>query len=379
MPGRRFRSRRTLLVASLALVVLALLVGVLSLTLPGLLSKDYDAKSLAALRRQAARTRQEFSALIAALEARQALFPPAVMPAEPQDFFPLFSRAGLDPERDGIALCNGDGFLETWYGDVLSPAVQIDREDLERQKKEGGSFLIRSKATVYLVALQPLGNGGRMLAHFTRMAFIPQVRSTHIREFHALRLPAGFDFSIDYWDFREDVEGFGKFFARHQDQFTGEPRQKNEIQTLFFPLRNEKGRIMATATLASPSLTSRLTATREVLRLILLLILIAAASLALAFFWSSPGFLRGRNAVPGLAGAVLLIVVRLLALPLGELEKIQSLGLFQPAVAGFVSWRGLTGSPVDIFLTSLTILGLAACLAVYALRRPKRFRFARRG
>ena len=371
MPGRRFRSRRTLLVASLALVVLALLVGVLSLTLPGLLSKDYDAKSLAALRRQAARTRQEFSALIAALEARQALFPPAVMPAEPQDFFPLFSRAGLDPERDGIALCNGDGFLETWYGDVLSPAVQIDREDLERQKKEGGSFLIRSKATVYLVALQPLGNGGRMLAHFTRMAFIPQVRSTHIREFHALRLPAGFDFSIDYWDFREDVEGFGKFFARHQDQFTGEPRQKNEIQTLFFPLRNEKGRIMATATLASPSLTSRLTATREVLRLILLLILIAAASLALAFFWSSPGFLRGRNAVPGLAGAVLLIVVRLLALPLGELEKIQSLGLFQPAVAGFVSWRGLTGSPVDIFLTSLTILGLAACLAVYALRRPK--------
>jgi signal transduction histidine kinase len=371
MPGRRFWSRRTLFAASAGALGLAVLLGVLSLTLPGFLSRNYDAKSLASLRRQAARTRHEFTALVASLEARRALFPTAEMPAEPGDFFPFFLRAKLDPAKDGIALCNGDGLLETWYGDVLSPADQISREDLASRVRDGGSFLVKDKATVYLVALQPLGEEGRLLVHFTRLAFIPQVRSSHIREFHALDVPSRFDFSIDYWDFREDVEGFGRFFARHEDEFTGEPRQKNEIQTLFFPLRNERGRIMATVTLASPSLTSRVTATREDLRLAVLLLLILAAVLALAFFWTSPAFLAGRGAGPGLAGAALIIVARLLALPLGQLERVQSLGIFQPIRAGFISWSGLTQSPADIFLTSLALLGLAAGLAACVLRRPR--------
>ena len=371
MPGRRFWRRGTLLWASLAALALALLIGALSLTLPGFLSRDYDAKSRESLHRQATRTRQEFSALLGALEARKALFPTAKMPAEARDFFPLFRQAGLDPETDGVALCNGDGLLEAWYGDVLSPADQISREDLARVVREGGPFLVKARASIYLVALQPLESDDRWLAHFTLLAFLPQVRSSHIREFQALSLPSGFDFSVDYWDFREDVEGFGKFFARHNDGFMGEPRQKNEIQTLFFPLRNEKGRIMATATLASPSLTSRLTATREDLRLVLLLLLIVAAVLALAFFWTSPGFIHGQRLGPGLAGAAILVIGRLLALPLGQLERIQSLGLFQPTQAGFMSWNGLTQSPADIFLTSLALLGLAAGLASYVLRRPR--------
>ena len=86
-----------------------------------------------------------------------------------------------------------------------------------------------------------------MLAHFARLAFIPQVRSSYIREYHALRPAVRAEFDIDYWDFREDVEGFERFFARHKDEFTGQPRQKNEIQTLFFPIRNESGRIVATS------------------------------------------------------------------------------------------------------------------------------------
>ena len=201
------------------------------------------------------------------------------MPADAADFFPLFRDAGLDPENEGIALSNGDGLIEAWYGNVLSPADQIGREDLEAQKRSGGTFLVTSKASVYLVAFQPLGDDGRMLVHFTRLAFIPQVQSSYIREFHALRPALGFDFDIDYYGFPEDIEGCEKFFALHKDEYIGQPRQRNEIQTLFFPLRNEKGRIMATVTLASPSLTSRLTATREDLRLVLLILLIAAAGL----------------------------------------------------------------------------------------------------
>jgi hypothetical protein len=293
MARGRFWSRRTLVVASGAALVLAALVTVLSLTLPGVLSRDYDAKSLASLRGQAVRARQGFSSLLTALEARKARFAGSKLPAAAADFFPLFREAGLDAENAGIALSNGDGLIEAWYGNVLSPADQIGREELEAQKKTGGSFIVRSKATVFLVAFQPLGDGGRMLVHFARLAFIPQVQSSYIREFHALSPAFRSDFDIDYWDFREDVDGFEKFFARHKDEFTGQPRQKNEIQTLFFPLRNEKGHIMATVTLASPSLTSRLTESREDLRLILLLVLFAGGCAAVAYFWSSPDFLRG--------------------------------------------------------------------------------------
>ncbi len=369
MSGQRSRCRGILLVAAATALVLAGLVGALSLTLPGFMSRDYDAKSLASLRRQAGRTKEKFAALQASLEARKSRFPVADMPADAADYFSLFRAAGLDPENQGVALCNGDGLMEAWYGNVLSPADQIGRDYLEAQKLSGTTFLVTSKASVYLVAVQALGGDGRMLVHFSRLAFIPQVQSSYIREFHALRPPRGFDFDIEYYAFNEDIEGWERFFAQHKDEYIGQPRQRNEIQTLFFPLRNEKGRIMAAVTLASPSLTSRLTATREDLRLVLLLLLMTGAGLALGYFWSAPGFLRGRDVPSGAIGAVVLVVMRLLALPLGELERVQSLGLFQPAVAGFVSWRGLTQSPADMFLTALAGLGLAACLAVCASGR----------
>ena len=363
----RIRSRRALLLAGFAAAALALVVGALSVTLPGFLSRDYDAKSLASLRREAARTRDSYAALAAGLEARAARFAGPALPAEPADFFPLFRDAGLDPGNEGIALANGDGFVEVWYGDVLSLSDQIaDRPDLERAKTEGNTFLIRNEAgtTYYLTLLQPLGDGSRMLAHFARLAFVPQVRSSYIREYHAIRPATRAESDISYYDFRESVEGFDRFFALHEDEFVGEPRPKNGIQTLFFPIRNESGKIIATITLASPSLTSRLTSWREDLRLVLLLLLLAAGLAALAFFWSSPGFRLGRDALSGAAGAAVLVGLRLAALPLGQLERIQAIRLFDPAVAGFVSWQGLTGSPADIFLTALTALGLAVCLAV---------------
>ena len=364
MARRRFWTRPTLLAASGAALAVAVVVTVLTFTLPGFLSRDYDAKSLASLRKQAVRTRQEFAEILASLEARKSRFAGKSLPADAAAFFPLFREAGLDTENEGLALSNGDGFIEVWYGNVLSLADQIGRDDIPILRGAKGSVLIRSKASVFVVALQPLGEaGGRMLVHFTRLAFLPRVRSTYIREFHALRPGPRAEFDIDYWDFREDVEGFEKFFARHKDEFTGQPRQENEIQTLFFPLRNESGSIVATATLASPSLTSRLTVAREDLHLVLLLALLAAGLAALAFLWSSPGFRRGGDVLSGAVGAALLVGLRVAALPLGQLERVQSLRLFQPAVAGFVSWRGLTQSPADILLTALALLGLAACLS----------------
>ncbi|HSA96443.1 MAG TPA: hypothetical protein VLJ16_10345, partial [Acidobacteriota bacterium] len=377
MGRRRFWTRSTLLAVSAVAVAAALVIGALAVTLPGLLSRDYDAKSLTSLRKQSGRIKEGFAAFLGSLEARKARYAAMDLPADASAFFPIFRASGLEPENEGIALSNGDGLIEAWYGNVLSLADQVRREDFPSLKRSAGSVLVISKATVYVVALQPLGDSGRILAHFARLAFIPQVRSTYIREFHALKPLLRTDFDIDYWDFREDVEGFEKFFARHRDEFTGQPRQKNEIQTLFFPLRNQAGRIVATVTLASPSLTSRLTVAREDLRLVLLLFLLVAGLSALAFVWSSPDFRRGRDALSGIVGAGLLVGVRLAALSFGSLERVQSLPPFKPAVAGFVSWKGLTQSPADIFLTALALLGLAVGLAV-SVRGPRRGEAVRR-
>ena len=368
MAGRRLWTRDALLAGSGAAVALALVIVALSLALPRFLSRDYDAKSLVSLRKQAQGTRQRFASLLAGLEARKVRFEGTSPTTPAADFFALFQESGLDPVTEGLALITEDSLLEVWFGNVLSPADQVEREAFEGRMRDGSSFLVRSKASVYLVALQPLGENGRGLAHFSRLAFIPQFESSHIRESHALGPAFRADYDIDYWDFREDVEGFEKFFGRHNDEFTGQPRQKNEIQTLFFPLRDEKGRIMATVTLASPSLTSKLSRVREDLRLVLLLLLLAGGLAALAFVWSSPDFRRGRDVPSGLLGAALLVGVRLVALSLGNLEKVQSLRAFKPSVAGFSSWGGLTQSPADIFLTSLLALGLAVALAVYGLR-----------
>jgi signal transduction histidine kinase len=376
MRRRRFWTRDTLLAGSGAAVVLSLVIVALSLALPRFLSREYDAKSLVSLRKEAQGTRQRFASLVAALEAREARFDRTSPAASAEDFFALFRESGLDPVTEGVALINKDDLLEVWFGNVLSLIDQVEREDIEARKRDGSSFLIRSKASVYLVALQPLGENGPALAHFMRLAFIPQIESSYIHESHALGPAFRADYDIDYWDFREDVEGFEKFFRRHDDEFPGQPRQKNEIQTLFFPLRNEKGRIMATVTLASPSLTSKLSRVREDLRLVLLLVLLAGGLSALAFVWSSPDFRRGRDLPSALLGAALLVSLRLVALPLGNLEIVQSLRCFKPSVAGFTSWGGLTQSPADILLTSFLALGLAATLAVYGLK-PAREKTAR--
>ena len=134
-PGKR----RALLVAAAAALVAALLAGGVSLLLPGLLSRDFDARSLASLRKQAARTRREFAGLLASLAARKARFAGVALPASEADFVDLFRASGLDTENEGIALTGQDGSIEAWYGNVLSPENQWDPEALEGHGQDGGT------------------------------------------------------------------------------------------------------------------------------------------------------------------------------------------------------------------------------------------------
>jgi signal transduction histidine kinase len=366
MARRGFWSRRSLIAGAAAAAALAVAMTLLSLAVPRFISRNYDQKSLAWLERQSREVRKEFASILEGLEAQKGRWAKIPSSSSPEAWFSLFKDSGLDTETGGIALTTGDGNPIVWYGNVLSLIDLVPASSFEALKAQPASFLIQSKSSVYLVALQRVGDGGNLLAHFKLLAFIPQFQSSFILEYHALHPSLKAAFDIDYWDFKEDVSGFEKFFARHNDAFAGQPRQENEIQTLYFPLRNEAGRILATVTLSSPSLTSKLTEVRQNLRLILLLLLAVSYALALLFFWTSPGFLKGGRAIPGALVVVLSVGLRAVAFPLAGLERIRAFEIFSPAVAGFRSFGNLTRSPADLFLTALLAFGLCACLAVYA-------------
>ncbi len=360
--------RKGLLIAAGSAAALGLVVTFLSVSLPGFLSKDYDQKSLSFLKERASAVRREFSSLLAAFETRVARFGIPPIPAEADTCFKLFKAARLDPATEGIALANPDRTLSAWYGNVPNFIDLVSEENLAVLRSRPAALLVKSKASVYLIALRPAGSEGAAIVHFKLVAFVPRFQSSTILGFDALRGAAGTSFDVDYWDFKEDISGFEKFFARNKDEFIGQPRQKNEIQTLFFPLRNESGRILATATLSSPSLTSKLTSVRENLRLVLFLLLAAAALLCLIYVWSSPGLLAGTEILPGIAAALLIASLRVIALPIVRLGRVQSMAVFSPLVAGFRSPAGLAGSPADILLTALGLFALTLLIAAYGRR-----------
>lgn len=364
MASRSETVRRVLTACAATTVLASLLLSALSWVLPRLIARDYDARSLASLRERAERIRSGSRGIIARLDERMRRFDAPSLPEDGSQAFPVFQRSGLDPEREGIALFGPDNILVSWFGDVLPLADILDPEALEGLARSRAAFLVRHKATVHLIKLQRLaeGEGGRTLAHFLRLAFIPQFQSSYIQESHLLERVSGGDLDIEYWDVRDDVEGFEAFFTRHDDEYRGQPRQAHDIQTIFFPLRSDSGRILATVTLASPSLASKLSTVREDVRLAVILILSVAGLMALALLASFSGARSRQSPWAAALGGLLVIALRVALLPLGDMSRLATLRLFQPSVAGFSSWLGLTRSPADILLTALAALGLSLFL-----------------
>ena len=185
--------------------------------------------------------------------------------------------------------------------------------------------------------------------------------------------------AVDYWSFREDVSGFERIFSKHGDEFAGEPRRANEIQTLYFPLRGPDRRILATVTLSSPSLTERLTTFREDMLLGFFALLIG--SLLVLLFGRPvlapfpPREKAGARSCPSSSSRP---VSGPCSFPLSRLERVQSLSVFSPAGAGFFSIGGLTRSPADIFLTSAAVALVVGCLMALGLAPARRETPARR-
>lgn len=343
-------------------ILLSVIFLVLSFALPAFTSSNNFSKNLHQLRRQAQAVKNEFESLISEINRKQELLTSSPFPREKNEIFNLFKNLNIDTEKEGIAYYDKEGDLILWLGNVADLQILFPfSENNTINQKHNSSILIQNKASRYLVSIQKI-NLDVYIALYRLLAFVPQFRTPYLKEYHFLSSNLLKNCSIDYWNFREDVSGFEEIFYKHKDEYIGEPRRRDEIQTLFFPLRNEERRIVATVTLNSPSLSSKLADRKEDILLILYIALGTSLLFFLIYLVKSPSSHDKRKPLTGLLIILTLLGLRFIFFPLSHLEKIQSLPLFSPSSASFLSLWNITKSPADIFLTSLFLFLIIACL-----------------
>ncbi len=323
--------------------------------LPPVLTSDYYQKSLPSLRQQAESIKRQFALLEWGLQRHKGTLLASPFPQEKDRIFELFQRLKLRPDIEGAAYYDEDGELAVWLGNVIDFRPVGNRP----------SFTVRSKASVYLASAQTIRRSETIVV-FRLLSFQPRPRARYLQEYQFLPEGLRQNCRLDYYDYREDVSEFDKYFARHKDEYIGRPRRENEIQTIFFPLRNDRGEIVATVNLGSPSLLASQFRIRQWMTLFAGLALVLTLILVVIHLVRT-----GLLARPVRWPAVLILLaalaaLRIILLPLSRLEKVQSLPVFSPSAAAFISVGDLTQSPADIFLTSLVLFLIIGASALTA-------------
>lgn len=348
---------------------LSLLLLVLALILPVFTSSNYYERSLNQLRDKSASIQEEFRSVLQGMEEKSAIFDQSPFPEERDKIFALFKSLDIDPETEGIAFYDEFGRLALWLGQVIDLKQTLEEypEDISNRDLKS-SFLIRSKASAYLVSIKFIEKNQHIVL-YRLLAFLPQFRTPFLKEYHFLEGKILENCTIAYWDYREDLSGYEKLFARYNDEFIGEPKLQREIQTIFFPLRNQKNDIVATVTLSSPSLRAKISSQKEDILLVFFIVFGASLLWLLGLIVKSPAFNKEKRALPVFSAVAILLAVRGLFFPFSALDKIQSSALFSPSTASFISLWNLTSSPADIFLTSLVLCLIVGCFALYISNR----------
>ncbi|MFQ6038879.1 MAG: hypothetical protein ACE5LV_09720, partial [Candidatus Aminicenantales bacterium] len=352
----------------------------LSLFLPSLMSSDYYEKSLKHLRRKAESIKKESAQIIETFNRQQRHLLTSPPPAEPEELFSLFKKMDLDPDLEGISAYDAEGHLLLWYGNVIDLEMFAFREGENiLGKNPRASLLIRDKASFYLIRIRR-AQDGRTFVFSRLLAFLPRFKTPYLKEYHFLGSKLLRNGHIEYWDFREDVAVLERIFSRHKDEYVGEPGLQGELQTIFFPLRNEAGKIIATVNLNSPTLSSRLSSQKErMLLLFYLFIALALVSLLVHLLKSAPSTKGSlRRFLPFLI-ILLLAGLRMLFFPLSQLESVRSFSLFSPSTSSFFSLWDFTKSPADIFLTSFFLFLIVGCalMLVRTSAKEKKPRFSK--
>jgi len=334
-------------------------------------SSNYYERSLNQLRSQTDSLKQEFSQITQELTSRQQALSQSQVPVSTQDRFEFLKNLCPQPASQGFTYYDEYGDLQLWYGQIIDIRTIFGSMESETSfVEQKSSILIRHKASVFLVSFQELDTGAYVV-FFRLLAFLPQFKAHYLRDFHLMPEVMSESCDIDYQDFREDDSGTESFFARHNDEYIGQPRLQDDILTLFFPLRNENGRLMATATLRSLAPPAKLALQKE--NIILLFHLFSG--MALVFLLISITRLsysrQDRNPWLSLLAVLILASIRGLFLTFSGLDKIKAWSAFAPTEASFLPAWNLTKSPADIFLTAL-FLFLTSCYFSFFLLKPPR-------
>jgi len=339
---------------------------ILSFLLPTFVSSGYIQKSLGQLRKQKNAIKSEFTALTDHMELKKRIILNSPFPEEKDEIFRLFKRLNLNTEIEGIGYYTSEEGLILWLGNIADfIKTPFPDEDSFNFLQQDSSVLIKHKSSVYLAALHKAAPG-KYIILYRIMAFIPEFKTPYLKEYHFLKPKLLTNCAIDYSDYRDDVSGFEKLFSRHEDEYFAQPGPQNEIRTYLFPLRNKAKKIVATVSLYPLTLSAKLTGQRENFLLICYLLLGFSLLSLLIHCVKSPLFYKERKPPAVLLVILILVGLRLIFFPLGNLEKIQSLPIFSPASASFFSVWVLTKSPADIFLTAFFLFLIAGCLGIYS-------------
>jgi signal transduction histidine kinase len=320
---------------------------------------------LEGLKDQASAIRSEFGAVLAGLLTMPDRLPSHPPPPPLGSLHAFLGRIGLRPDVEGVAAYRPSGELLVWRGRVFDAAPDGAAGGGRFLLAESGqSRLVVHKASAYLVLrVDPAEDV--VLVFYRLLAFLPQFKTSELRDFHFLSPRLLRNCDIEYRDFREDLAGLDQVFLRNNDAYLGQIRPDSEAQTLSFPLRNEKGKIVATATLTSPGGVSELL--KERLARAAAVGILAALAAFFAALVLSPAFLRDRDRRLGGAAVLLLAAGRLVLALLGRWNAFRDIEAFSPAAAGFDSLGPLTRSPADVFLTALFAFVAVGC-ALFILR-----------
>lgn len=326
-----------------------------SVLVPAWPFRSPSAASLDSLRKQERAIKGQFERLIHSLKQRGeslASSLPSELPAIHQILFSF----SLSTEIEGLAYLKEDKMV-LWRGQVLPPSLlpPADRT----------THVIRHKSSFYLVIVFPVREEEK-IALFQLLSFQPPLTTPLLSPYSFLKSQYLANALIEFYSEEEDTSGFEKIFSRHQDEYVSQPRARTDILTVFFPLRNETKKIVATVNLRSVNPAFRLSQQKERWTMAgWLNLLIACSVLAGAGFmaWKKSEY---QSLIAWSIYSSGLLLIRLILLPLKALFDFKA-PIFSPGLASLPFMAGLLASPIDILLTLSLISGL---LCPFSLKWP---------
>jgi len=351
---------KVLLFSFLISTCISVIILLVWLIYPLFISSNYYQNSLNRLRNKSNAVKNEFSDVIQKVLERHKIIDNSLIPEEEEKIFSYFDRFHLNKDQEGIAFYDRSKRIKLWSGKVID-IQQILLGKKYKKIKEQQTFLIKNKASVYLVSIHEKEKSGSFVFYYL-LAFLPQFKAQYLQEHHFLKNKLMTNCKIDYWDFREDISGFERIFDKYDDEYIGQPRLQNEIQTIFFPLRNEQGHIMATVTLSSPPLGSIISSQKQKILLGFYFFLVLSLVLLLIYILKYSQLSEKFHLLQSCSVILILIFLRLVFIPVSRLEHVSSLPIFSPSTASFLSLGNFTKSPADIFLTSFLLASIIAFL-----------------